>query len=92
MNYLLIPVPYITSHGSYTQNANPTEVILTPIHLWFFFINYLYIDKVCDVCDDRQGLSYRGFSYPQIEPLLPAKYVRLGEITSLFTWGRAFNF
>jgi hypothetical protein len=60
MNYLLKPVPYKTSHGSHTQNANPKEVILVPVNLWFFFINYLYITKVCDVCDIDQSKNSRG--------------------------------
>jgi len=60
MNYLLKPVPYKTSHGSHTQNENPAEIILAPIHLWFFFIIYLYINKVCDVCDAPQSKNLMG--------------------------------
>lgn len=60
MNFLLKPVLYKTSHGSHTKNPDLTKVILTSIHLSFFFIIYLYINKVCDVCDESQGPSYRG--------------------------------
>ncbi len=45
------PKTYRDSHGSHTQNANPIGYVSVPVHLWFIFINYLYINKVCDVCD-----------------------------------------
>jgi hypothetical protein len=69
MNFLLKPVLYKTSHGSHTQNANLTGVFLTPIHLSFFFIIYLYINKVCDVCDTRQSPSHRGLATHRFHPL-----------------------
>jgi hypothetical protein len=68
INFLFKPVLYKTSHGSHTQNANLTEVFLTPIHLSFFFIIYLYINKVCDVCDARQSLSHRGLATHRLNP------------------------
>jgi hypothetical protein len=72
MHFLLKPVPYITSHGSHTQNANLMKVIATPIHLFPFFIIFLYINKVCDVCDTCQSSSQRGLATHRFTPL----YVR----------------
>ena len=90
MNFLLKPVPYITSHSSHTQNADLTEVILTQIHPRLFFINYLYINKVCDVCDDRQRQSYRGFAthrltYPYVRNTCcwAKSLIRLQEVLGL---------
>lgn len=51
---------YRSSHGSHTQNTNPAAAISHPVRLWFFFINYLYINKVCDVCDNRQSPTRKG--------------------------------
>lgn len=47
-------------HGSHTQNTNPADDIADPVKLWFFFINYLYINKVYDVCDNRQSPIRKG--------------------------------
>jgi hypothetical protein len=72
MNFLLKPVPYKTSHGSHTRNADLTKVILTPVQPWSPFIIYIYINKVCDVCDTTQSPSRRGSTAHRFTPL----YVR----------------
>ena len=89
MNYLLRPGTYRTSHGSHTQNLNLTEVILTAIYLWLFLL-LIYINKVCDVCDDRQRQSYRGFAthrltYPYVRNTCcwAKSLIRLQEVLGL---------
>ncbi len=62
------PMTYRSTHGSHTQKANLSTDILAPVRLWFLFINYLYINKVCDVCDKRQSPIRKGLRTHSLEP------------------------
>ena len=62
------PMTYRSSHGSHTQNTNPAAAISRQVRLWFFFINYLYINKVCDVCDSHQSPIRKGLRPHSWEP------------------------
>ena len=59
--FLKNPMTYQGSHGSHKQNTNHIGDILAPTSLWFLFITYKYINKVCDVRNDPQSPNYRVF-------------------------------
>lgn len=54
------PTTYRSSHGSHTQKANLSTDISAPVRLWLLFINFLYINKVCDVCDGPHSPMRKG--------------------------------